>query len=68
MFMYAIIDLFVVVQDMVWNVNKSVKNRLAHDVAHELPMDYKKQIVLVAHELPMDFAIFTPPEFKPICS
>ena len=30
---------------------------LAHGVAHELPMEYKKQNVLVALELPMDFAI-----------
>ena len=53
---------------MVRIVNFIVKNGIAHDFAHELPMNYKKQNVPNAHELPITFAIFTPPDIIGICS
>lgn len=44
-------------------VKESVKNGLAHDVALELDLDYKKQNVPNALGLHLNFAIFTPPTF-----
>lgn len=59
---------FVDVHDMVVIVNFIVKNGFAHDFAHELPINYKKQNVPNAHELPINFAIFAPPDIDGICS
>jgi len=49
-------------------VKESVKNGLAHDVALELDLNYKKQNVPNALGLHLNFAIFPPPHIWGICS
>ena len=52
---------------MVRIVNFIVKMGFALGFALGLPLNDKKQIVLIALWLPLDFAIFTPPYFVGIC-